>query len=239
MHCCCTWRCCRWFQTTLHAGPDSSRRNDGIADTSIEELQQQAVARPSQFASQGKHWHDDTAAAIDLPSQWEVVEVKNHCPFIQVHNPVPTAMKVHFFCAQCVLISDVLLQESKKGRKRWRCRDTGPREAIPLQYVGQLQLEMMCTGLRSALLVSRSSCNGTNVFRMFRNDQYCKCLLLHASRFKAQFTSGRPPPPNFFASWATHHELCNRTSSVQQRCTTLVCHLPSHCCLGQAQPMFL
>ena len=46
--------------------------------------EEDAAVREPAFASPGRHWHERAAAAIDLPGHWEVVEVKNHCPYIQV-----------------------------------------------------------------------------------------------------------------------------------------------------------
>lgn len=225
----------------LHAGQDTNRQSDPAAGSNLDELQRD-VSRKSEFVSQGRHWHEHAAASIDLPGHWEVVEVKNHCPFTQVRQLVPTAAIARSKPSQQTCGSVLLnVQESNKGRKRWRVRDTGPRESVPLQYVGQLQLEMLCTGLQSALLVSRSSSKGTHVFRMARSDSYCKCVLLHASRFKSQYTSGcaaQTVPNNFFSSWKTHHKLCRMTSALRNS-ATLLCHLPPDCCLGQSQPMFL
>lgn len=128
-----------------------------------------------------------------------------------------------------------------RGRKRWACCDTGPRTAVPEQYVPQLQLEMLCTGLPSALLVSRSATRGTHVFRMWRSDRYCALLLRLAAEFHQRF--GRPgcrsPGPNFFASSPLFHEFSRLTLELKNR-TTLLCHLDADDApLDQSQPLFL
>lgn len=113
-----------------------------------------------------------------------------------------------------------------------------------MQYVPQLQLEMLATGLQSALLVSRSATRGTNIFRMWRDDGYCRLLLRCAARFRSEYCApsagarGRPPP-GFSAQWAAFHELCRLTPQLRNA-AHLLCHLPpEEAPLGQAQPLFV
>lgn len=104
----------------------------------------------------------------------------------------------------------------------------------------QLQLEMLCAGLQSGLLVSRSATRGTAVFRMWRSDRYCALLLRLAATFYQRFgRSGcRAPPPNFFASCPAYREFCRLTLDLKTR-TALLCHLdPDDAPFDQSQPLF-
>lgn len=127
-----------------------------------------------------------------------------------------------------------------KGRGRWVCCDGGPRAAVPDQYVPQLQLEMLCAGLQSALLVSRSATRGTHIFRMWRSDRYCALLLRVAAVFHQEVRHQRcAPRRNFFAGWPVFEEYCRLTLDLKQR-TTLLCHLaPEDSPFDQSQPLFL
>eukprot|EP00892_Ulva_mutabilis_P002388 jgi/Ulvmu1/1214/UM109_0012.1 len=180
----------------------------------IKEVARAAVQRQRAVLSGGRRWQPEVYDAIALPGCWEVVEVKNHCPFKEAAGP---------------------------GRRRWTCCDTGPRAAPPEQYVPQLQLEMLCTGLPSALLVSRSATRGTHIFRMWRNDRYCALLLRLAATFYQSFGRHgcRSPPPNFFASSPVYHEFCRTTQQLRAH-TPLLCHLDADDApFDQSQPLFL
>lgn len=133
------------------------------------------------------------------------------------------------------------MQEAgQKGRGRWVCCDSGPRAAVPVQYVPQLQLEMLCTGLQSALLVSRSATRGTHIFRMWRSDRYCALLLCVAAAFYQEVRhQRRAPRRSFFAGLPAFQEYCRLTLDLKQR-TPLLCHLaPGDSPFDQSQPLFL
>jgi hypothetical protein len=111
---------------------------------------------------------------------------------------------------------------------------------VPPQYVPQLQLEMLASGLRSALFVSRSAENGTNVFRVPRDDAYCACMLQLISRFYVDFVlTKRVPPKNFFGGWAVWRCFCTKTGELSAA-SKLLCHVAAEDSpFGQDEPLFL
>lgn len=121
----------------------------------------------------------------------EVVEVKNTCPF----------------------------GHSRRGGKlrtsEFAVADKGPRQAVPPEWVPQLQLHMLCAGTLSGLLVSRSATKGTRIFRMHRDDELLRMMLQVISRLWVQHVlPGQPPPADVFASWHVHHKMLRRIGEV-------------------------
>ncbi|KAL4438693.1 hypothetical protein ABPG77_006297 [Micractinium sp. CCAP 211/92] len=117
----------------------------------------------------------------------EVVEVKNTCPF----------------------------GHSRRGGRlrtsEFAVADRGPRQAVPPEWVPQLQLHMLCAGTQTGLLVSRSATKGTRIFRMHRDDELLRRMLQVISRLWVHHVlPGRPPPANVFASWHVHHDMLRR-----------------------------
>ena len=98
---------------------------------------------------------------------WEVVEVKSRCPF-RSENP---SSHGGFFCLS----------------------DRGPPDSLPEQHVPQLQLEMLCTGTRSALLVCDSASKGMAIYRLRRDDEYLALMLKLLALFCVQHVEqGKP-----------------------------------------------
>lgn len=133
------------------AGPTHATAAAGGAETCGP---RDETCEPQDGVPYGEGSGDDT----ELAGVWEVVEVKNHSPF------------------------DVVTRKGVagglKGRgARWVVSDSGPRRRVPIQYVAQLQIQMLAAGLTSALFVSRSSTLGTNVFRMWRDDEFCRLMV--------------------------------------------------------------
>lgn len=58
--------------------------------------------------------------------------------------------------------------------------DRGPRQQVPPEWVPQMQLHMLCAGTPSCLLVSRSATRGTRVFRLARDAELQRLMLLGA-----------------------------------------------------------
>ena len=104
----------------------------------------------------------DFSAVSDAPFIWEVVEIKSRCPF-RSENP-----------------------SSTKGPGVFLLSDRGPPDAMPEQHVPQLQLEMHCTGTRSALLVCDSASKGMAIYRLQRDDDYIALMLRLLALFCAQ-----------------------------------------------------
>ncbi|KAK9797824.1 hypothetical protein WJX73_003099 [Symbiochloris irregularis] len=91
----------------------------------------------------------------------EVVEVKNTCPF------------------------RLQTRISRKGaRQVFVVADRGPRDQVPVQWVAQLQMEMLAAPQKpsSALLVSRSATKGITLFRMVKNEEFQRLMLYFVSR---------------------------------------------------------
>ena len=66
-------------------------------------------------------------------------------------------------------------------------------------------------GTASALLVSRSATKGTRVYRLRRDDELLRLMLLVISRLWLQHCrTQRPPPSDCWSSWREHHELLAR-----------------------------
>ncbi|EFN52793.1 hypothetical protein CHLNCDRAFT_138438 [Chlorella variabilis] len=131
--------------------------------------------------------------------QIEVVEVKNTCPF--GHSRRGGRLRTNEFAVA----------------------DRGPRTAVPPEWVPQLQLHMLCAGTRSGLLVSRSATKGMRVFRMQRDDELLRLMLLVISRLWQQHVlPGRPPPADVYASWHEHHDMMRRIREVANEAALVV-----------------
>jgi len=102
-----------------------------------------------------------------LETQLEVVEVKNACPF-RAHPAGGFALL-----------------------------DRGPPEALPPQHVPQLQLEMLCAGCGSGLLLCDSATRGAALFRMPRDDAYLALTL----RLVASFAAAHVVPGGQGGGW--------------------------------------
>lgn len=110
----------------------------------------------------------------------EVLEVKNHCPFVLSRPP------------------------KKKGvrHKNFTIRELPFRQPyiFPL-YVPQLQLEMNCLGpeCRSAVMVRQTATNGALVLRIHRDDEWIEEMLYWLQRFQQDFVEKEQEPmANFF-----------------------------------------
>jgi hypothetical protein len=112
---------------------------------------------------------------------------------------------------------------------------------VPPKYVPQLQLHMLATGLQSALFVSRTSRNGTRIFRMTRDDDYCKDMLALVSRFHREFVCACTRPPLApLAKMPRWERFCKRTEALSMNLSKPILHIAAaDVLLGQSQPMFL
>ena len=128
----------------------------------------------------------------------------------------------------------------QENSRTWYVQDVRPRARVPAQYVPQLQLQMLASGLPSALFVSRSSENGTNVFRVRRDDAYCGALLRVIARFHGRFVASKKvPPPAWCEHWPEWRRLAAATGKVAAG-AVLLKHVPGdEGPLGQSQPLFL
>lgn len=116
----------------------------------------------------------------------EVVEVKNHSPFMSVRkrgggvgggaHPTKAA--------------------SDERDDKTIIRDRAPPAEIPPWYVPQLMLEMFCVGqhCRSALLVRLTATKGATIMRLPRDDSYITLMLERALRFYKSFVLRKREP---------------------------------------------
>eukprot|EP00980_Cylindrotheca_fusiformis_P014687 scaffold4001_cov94-Cylindrotheca_fusiformis.AAC.5 len=113
----------------------------------------------------------------------EVLEVKNHCPFLlsrtrQNNNNRPQSRFV---------VQDYGFDQSKLG--------------ILPQYVPQLMMEMLCVGpeCKSAVMVRQSATSGALIIRVQRDDDWIEEMIYWLKRFLSDYVEpGIPPPQNFF-----------------------------------------
>jgi hypothetical protein len=117
----------------------------------------------------------------------EVVEVKNHCPFISTIPPYARNVKTNHerFTVRSMPLNDL------------RAR------TVPPQYLPQLMMEMLSVGAecKSALLVRQTALNGAIILRLQRNDDWIEEMLFWLNRFHCDFVQHKVPPSiNFFWS---------------------------------------
>ena len=129
-----------------------------------------------------------------------VVEVKNVCPFV-LDRKRPGG-----FC---------VARDADSALAR------GPHEQLLVTHVPQFQLEMLCAGCASGLLVSSSACAGINVFRAARDDAYLALLLHFVGVFYTRHVrAGVPPGADFFptpgdaAEGSLYDRLLARTAEL-------------------------
>lgn len=158
--------------------PTWMNHSDGVAELA-EALSSAALSLPTI-----EYEHPDNNKGL-----WEVIEVKNTCPFMQ-------------------------LQMSKAPR-RYALADRGPRQEVEPLWIPQLQLHMLCSGAASALLVSRSATRGIRIFRVMRSERYQHLILsmLHLLWVK-HIVPGHPPPKDAFHDMKEHQELVKLTSDL-------------------------
>jgi len=155
------------------------------------------------FSTEGETCMDVSHATIEFSkkqmdrSRFKVVEIKNVCPFSSRRN----------------------------GRKGFQIRDRGPRGSLDCGYVPQLQFHMLCSGVDSAFLVSRSATKGTNIFQMKRDNEYIRSMLEIIRCFYTTYVKkGKVPPQNAFSHMRTHTQLLLKTRELAYACP-LYCHI--------------
>jgi hypothetical protein len=105
----------------------------------------------------------------------EVVEVKNHCPFVSTHG---------------------------RSSKKFVVREMPFRQPyLPPLYVSQMMMEMKCVGpdCRSAVMVRQTATAGALILRLYRDDEWIDEMYHWLTTFQQEFIDKEtPPPPNFF-----------------------------------------
>jgi hypothetical protein len=112
----------------------------------------------------------------------EVLEVKNHCPFLPSRNRN---------------------NNNNRPQSRFNIRpcDFGKNVGVLPHYLPQLMLEMMCVGpeCQSAIMIRQSATSGALIMRINRDDGWIEEMLYWLKRFHADFVDQEvSPPPNFF-----------------------------------------
>ena len=139
----------------------------------------------------------------------EVLEVKNHCPFVPLYwNKSGMNEKgVEFFV----------------GSKP-------PPGDIPPVYVPQLMMEMLCLGIecRSAVMVRQTATKGASLIRLRRDDLWIEEMLYFLNKFQEEFVEKRlSPPPNFFwndsdgETRLRYRNFVNRTKEIGRNVETI------------------
>ena len=81
---------------------------------------------------------------------------------------------------------------------RYVVADREPYAKPPAYHMPQVQLEMLCTGTRSALLAMQSMTYGIKIFRVERDDDFIASMLRRISRLYTTYArKGKDPPMNW------------------------------------------
>jgi hypothetical protein len=121
----------------------------------------------------------------------EVLEVKNHCPFV-----------------------------STKGRsgKIFAIREMPFQQPyLPPLYVSQMMMEMKCVGpeCRSAVMVRQSATSGALILRLHRDNAWLEEMMHWLNTFQVEFVDQEiPPPSNFFWQDERYRRFVNRTKDL-------------------------
>lgn len=113
----------------------------------------------------------------------EVLEVKNHCPFLPSRN---------------------WNNNNNRSQSRFVLKSYdfhSHQSSVLPHYVPQLMLEMLCVGpeCRSAIMVRQSATSGALVLRVQRDDAWIEEMIYWLKKFLSDYVEpGIPPPDNFF-----------------------------------------
>lgn len=97
----------------------------------------------------------------------------------------------------------------------------------PAYHMPQVQLEMICTGTRSALLAMQSMTFGIRIFRIERDDDFIALMLRRVSRLYTSFVlKGREPPMNWEVNSPEHRAMIGAAIRIAQG-ATIYDHIPT------------
>jgi hypothetical protein len=111
----------------------------------------------------------------------EVLEVKNHCPF--------------------VLSTPRRDDTNNTPSSLFRIRDLPLEPTVPPAYLPQLMMEILCLGpqCNSAMMVRQTAISGAVILRVYRDDVWIEEMLYWLNKFHHDYVSKKiPPPENFF-----------------------------------------
>lgn len=152
----------------------------------------------------------------------EVLEVKNHCPF--VWNRVPQSAQQQRNVARR---KKSVRSGKKKGDRRrkkgpadggeydeqeedytedytpkhYLIRDFTLESRVPAAYIPQLMMEMLCVGdeCKSAVMVRQTATKGAILLRLQRDEEWIDDMKYYLGKFQSEYvTTGRVPDDNFF-----------------------------------------
>jgi hypothetical protein len=144
----------------------------------------------------------------------EAIEIKNHCPFFVRSSPLagssgPAGSSGEGYGgvsgdgAYHVWAGELLDWELEQ--LPW-FEARGPLDSIPPQYVPQVQLECLCSGVEVNNFVSASACQGLRVFRSHRDDAYLAEMLHFIAKFWGRVKRGHRPSPELHWQEADRYE---------------------------------
>lgn len=166
-------------------------REANFAEESMESIFLKKLQCGCMEASQ---FQDKCTEDVGHGGWWEVVEVKNVCPF-----GVPN-------------------QRKTRGSHKLVVHDRGPASVLNVSWIPQLQLHMLCTGTRSALLMSRSVLHGAKVFRVQRDDRYIHAMLCVLRKLWLQYIlPRRPPSKNAFCDMKEQQEMIRLSKIIVEK----------------------
>lgn len=117
----------------------------------------------------------------------EVLEVKNHCPFVE---NIPNRNRNYY-----------PKKSSSHKYQKYRIQHNDAPAIVPAGYVPQLMMEMLCLGpnCKSAIMVRQTATRGAVILRLHRDDDWINEMLSLLGRFKTEYMDKDiPPPANFF-----------------------------------------
>ncbi len=116
----------------------------------------------------------------------EVLEVKNHCPFVPARKYKETEMTN---------------KPTETAMANYRIREMPMIASVPPAYIPQLMMEMMCLGdeCKSAVMCRQTATNGAMLIRLRRDDEWIEEMIYWLEKFVNEYVNeSQPPPQNFF-----------------------------------------
>ena len=180
----------------------------------------------------------------------ESVEIKNVCPFYEASATSPRRRRDGSGAragpgagppaSGRLRVWPRALSAAERKRLPWY-EVRGPAEAVPVQYVPQVMLEMLCTHTHASRLVSCSACQGLNVFRISRDDDYLGEMIHFITNFYDFVQRGEEPGPELH--WrgpdaARYERFLERTRALSAECP-ISQHVATPWRLGGNDPFFL
>ena len=132
----------------------------------------------------------------------EAVEVKNTCPFFELRDDRGArggagGAREEASPPRFAAFASYIPHAVRETLPSWMVR--GPHESLPVQYVPQVQVEMLVTGATRATYISASAAQGINLITCRRDDAYLADLLFFLRLF---WCSPAAPQDDFYWSGA-------------------------------------